>query len=57
MLTPEQIDSIAYELLFNGAESYMEDWLDEDGEYSREDYERIFSRSFELLNQLRERYI
>lgn len=56
-MTPEQIESRAYELIFNGAESHMEDWIDEEGEYSREDYEQIFKKSFELLDQLREKYV
>lgn len=56
-MTPEQIESAAYELIFNGAESYMEDWIDEGGDYSREDYEKIFAKSFELLRELRKKYL
>lgn len=52
-----QITSIAYRLLFDGAESHFEDWIDEEGEFSREDYEKIFKRGFELLAQLRETYL
>jgi hypothetical protein len=56
-LTETEVRALAYEQIFNSAESVLEDWLDEDGEYSHKDYQRIFDKSFELLNELRERYL
>lgn len=57
MLSDEQITEEAYDILFKGAESYAEDWMDEDGEYSQEDADKIFTRMFELLNELRGKYV
>jgi hypothetical protein len=57
MLSDEQITEEAYDILFKGAESYAEDWIDEEGEYSEEDADKIFTRMFQLLNELREKYV
>jgi hypothetical protein len=57
LVTPEEITDEAYDILFRGAESYAEDWMDEDGEYSEEDADKIFERMFELLRELREKYV
>jgi hypothetical protein len=56
-LTDNQVTEIAYREIFDSAESMLEDWMDEDGQYSEEDFERIFEKSFELLNKLREIYL
>lgn len=56
-MTPEQIDSIAYQEIFDSAESRLEDWFDEDDRFSEEDFEKIYSRVFQLLNELREKYV
>ena len=57
MLSDEEITDIAYETLLNGAESYAEDWMDEEGEYSSEDADKIFERMFQLLEELRGKYV
>ena len=57
MLSDEQITEEAYENLFRGAESYAEDWMDEMGDYTEEDADKIFERMFELLKELREKYL
>ncbi len=56
-LTDEEITQLAYEEIFNSAQSMLEDWIDEDGQYSPEDFEKIYSRSFELLKELKEKYL
>jgi hypothetical protein len=57
MLSDDEVTQIAYEEIFKGAESILEDWIDESGDYSEEDFDRIFARSFELLKELREKYV
>lgn len=56
-LTDAEVTALAYEQIFNSAESVLEDWIDEEGEYSHKDYQKIFDRSFELLDELRKRYL
>lgn len=55
-LTDDEITEIAYEQIFESAESLLQDWIDEEGEFSREDYFKIRARAFDLLKQLRQRY-
>jgi broad specificity phosphatase PhoE len=57
LMTPELIDSIAYQEIFDSAESRLEDWFDEDDRFSEEDFEKIYTRVFELLKELREKYV
>ena len=56
-LTDEEITEAAYHEIFNGARSMLEDWIDEEGVYSREEYRKIFNRGFKLLRQLEEKYL
>lgn len=51
-----EIRQAAWEILLSGAESYLEDWIDEEGEYGK-DYEAIFKEAFELLHGLQEQYL
>ena len=57
MLSDDEITDIAYEQLLRGAESYAEDWMDEDGQYTEQDGDKIFDRMFELLRELRGKYV
>lgn len=50
----------AYELILEGAESLIEDWIDEDGQHSPSDVELIRTTAFQLLDDIRndyERYV
>lgn len=57
MLTPDDVEFLAYKEIFDSAESMLEDWIDEEGKYSEEEFEEIFNKSFELLHKLRETYL
>lgn len=57
MLSDEEVTQIAYRTLLTGAESYAEDWIDEEGEYSEEDGDRIFNKLFQLLGELKAIYL
>ncbi len=54
-LTDQEITRAAYEQIIEGAQSMLDDWIDEEGEYSREDYFKIRKRASWLLSQLREK--
>lgn len=53
-LSDEEVDKIAWREVLTGAESSAEDWIDEDGEFSYEDGDRIFERQMEIIRTLRE---
>ena len=51
------IDAEAWRLLLAGAESHVEDAIDEDGDFAEADYDRITARAMELINQLRTEHL
>lgn len=55
-MTEEEIEAAAWYELITSAQSHLEDWIDEEGEYG-EDYDKIFSKAFDLLHQLKEKYL
>jgi hypothetical protein len=57
VLTDEEISIIAYEKIFQSARSLIEDWIDEDGDYSQEDFVKILKKCFELIRELEEKYV
>ena len=51
---PVDTEREAWTLILNGAESHVEDAIDEDGSFTPDEYEKITSRALELIKQLRE---
>ena len=43
----------AWTLVLNGAESHVEDAIDEDGSFTPAEYEKITSRAMEIIHDLR----
>jgi hypothetical protein len=56
-LTNAQIDEIAYQEIFQAARSMLDFWIDEEGEYSEEDFEKIRKRCAQLVDELEQRYV
>lgn len=54
LLSDNDVTAIAWKILLNGAESMAEDWIDEEGEFTDEDGDRIFQKQFEFISKLRE---
>lgn len=52
VLSEVEVSQIAWRELLSGAESMAEDWLDEDGEFTEEDGDRIFQRMMSFIIQL-----
>lgn len=52
-LSDDEINHVAWSQLLDGAESFAEDWIDEEGEFTEEEADRIFDRMFEILDELR----
>jgi len=55
-LTDSEIEEIAYAEIFQSARSMIEDWIDEEGEYSREDFLKIRAKALFLIRELEARY-
>lgn len=53
ILSDNEVVTAAWGKLLSGAESVAEDWIDEDGEFTEEDGERVFQMQFQLLRQLK----
>lgn len=51
---PVDTEREAWTLILNGAESHVEDAINEDGSFTSDEYEKITSRAMELIKQLRE---
>jgi hypothetical protein len=51
----EDVKRIAFEEVLVGAQSYLDDWTDEEGEYTTEDAERIRGAMRSKILALRER--
>jgi hypothetical protein len=51
-MTEDEITEAAWYELLTSAQSSLEDWIDEEGEYG-EDYEKIYRKAFDLLNELK----
>lgn len=52
MTQREKVEA-AWKLLLTGAESALEDWYDEDGQYSEEDAEEVRALAGTMLRGLR----
>lgn len=53
ILSDNEVTQIAWHELLNGAASWVEDWIDEDGEFTEEDAERVFDEQRRILDLLR----
>lgn len=51
------VDREAWKLVLEGAESHLDDVIDETGEYSPEDWDRVTDRAVELTRELRAEHI
>lgn len=47
------VEREAWTLILNGAESYVEDAVDEDGSFTADEFEEITSRAMEVIKGLR----
>lgn len=56
-MTDDEIELEAYAQIFSGAESILEDWINESGDFTDEDFDKIYAKAFELLKELRGRYL
>jgi hypothetical protein len=54
-VTEEEITQAAWKELLSGAESALDDWVDEEGQYG-DDYMKIFQRQRDLLRELKQAY-
>ena len=55
-LTDDQKRLEAWRMLLNGAESHLEDAINEDGDWSDEDFEEVLKGAREILRQLRAKH-
>ena len=53
---PVEVDTEreAWTLVLNGAESHVEDAIDEDGSFTADEFEKITSRALQIIKELRE---
>lgn len=51
-MTEEEIREQAWREVLIGAESYATDWIDEEGEYSKEDAKAIRAQQFVIIKEL-----
>ena len=54
VLSDNEIQRIAWRLVLDGAESYAEDWFDEEGEFDSDDETAIIDTMFRIIDYLRE---
>lgn len=52
-MTDDEVNEAAWGVLLENAQSGAEDWIDEEGEFEKEDYNRVFKTVFILLDVLR----
>jgi hypothetical protein len=53
-MTDDEILEHAWRIVWEGAEGYCEDWIDEGGEYSEEDGETIFRVMGDMIYKMRQ---
>jgi hypothetical protein len=54
-MTETEMVEAALKEIFVGAESYLEDWIDEEGEYTEEEFEKIRKLAWDLLDTIQQR--
>ncbi len=53
ILSDSEVSRAAWQLIVEGAESYWEDWIDEDGNFTDEDADRVYERAGDYIALLK----
>lgn len=52
ILTDSEVNRVAWREIINGARSFIEDWIDEEGEFTEADGDRIFDRALDIVKEM-----
>lgn len=52
ILSEREVMAIAWDEVLEGAQSYMDDWIDEEGDFTEEDLQRVIDAAQRIIDYL-----